>query len=138
MRIYLSHPFDSRKKIRKWELEIKKKIPYLEIVNPFFTIKTEQLWRSYDKSNETYYKRLDYKSLIPDDLKLIEESDILLAIVDGKKSYGTIMEIVYAKLYKKNVMIICTNKSEKHPWLSYHADKIFTTFEEAEQWLKTL
>ena len=43
-------------------------------------------------------------------------------------SYGTIMEIVYAKINNKPVYSLITNGHDNHPWLKYHSKKIFTTF----------
>ena len=57
---------------------------------------------------------------------LSDDADFVVAFVTGDLSYGTIQEIVYSYLAGKPVFIIVSNGHEGHPWLKYHATKIFT------------
>ena len=45
------------------------------------------------------------------------------------------MEIVYARLYNKPVYLVVTNGQEGHPWLTYHATRVFTSREAFEDFL---
>jgi len=75
----------------------------------------------------------DAKIIIERDLDLISKSDGVVAVIDGNLSYGTIQEMVYAKLFKKPLFLIVTNGEANHPWFRYHADKIFTSFADLEK-----
>lgn len=126
---YLAHPFDSRQGVREWELELEQKYN-LNICNPFYDI-TRQDIESIDAGRAERYN-ITPSEIVERDTAAIRGIPILVAIVDGSTSYGTIMEIVYAYTMKKRVYIICTNGHHKHPWLRYHADEIFTSFLEFE------
>ena len=60
------------------------------------------------------------------DLNAVYASDFVVAWVTGQRSYGTIMEICYAKMHDIPVYIICTDGHEDHPWLRYHATHMFS------------
>lgn len=133
--VYLSHPFDTRESVRTWEVNH----PFsFKFINPFFIKENVEVFNDKDVSSDDYYKRLDSNRVVENDLKLINKCDVLLAIIDGSVSYGTIMEIVYAKHYKKGVIILCTNGHHNHPWIKYHADQLFTSYEELNKFLETI
>ena len=133
MSIYLAHPFDARFEMRKWELATEVKYD-IEIINPFYDITREDV-DVIDSGIAGRYERLNPQELVNRDLEAIYSCDELLAIVNGCLSYGTLMEIVYARLCDKDISIVCTNGHEKHPWLQYHADEVYTSLEEYEQTL---
>ena len=67
---------------------------------------------------------------------MIASSDGVVALITGDLSYGTVQEIVYAKILNRIVYIICTNGHHNHPWIRYHSTKVFQTLEEFETFIK--
>lgn len=131
--LYLAHPFDSRKSIRKWELKVEKKID-IDLINPFYDNPSRNDVLDIDAGRMERYE-VSPVLIVERDLKLIGESDGVIAIIDGSLSYGTIMEIVYATIYIKPVFIVVTNGHIKHPWLQYHATESFESLHELRRWL---
>ena len=135
---YLAHPSRSRDSIREWQLKIQQKNLGITFINPFFEgqieekILVEKLLETGTIPNLT---NTQCKTIVDNDLDIIEKTDGVVAVIDGNLSYGTIMEIVYAYQLQKPVYLICTNKQQNHPWLQYHSTQIFTTFEQFEEWL---
>ena len=140
-KLYLAHPFPSRKRMRVWELRIEKKLG-IEFLNPFYDSEQRTLLHQLNEGTitvEQYYNHplMTPKVCIERDLGLIKEADGILACIDGNVTVGTIMEIVYAAtVYKKPVFIVVTNGKEYHPWLRYHATELFTSLKEFSRWLK--
>jgi nucleoside 2-deoxyribosyltransferase len=141
--LYLAHPFDSRESVRKWELEMEKKFPMLNLVNPFYDTKraVPGLLERVDKKIITkaeYYSELEphAKKVVIQDLEQISKASGTVAVVDGSSSYGTIMEIAHSFLMNKPVYIIVTNGHIKHPWLQFHANELFESFEDFEKYMK--
>ena len=134
MRYYLAHPYDSRKKVREWELGVEKRTG-VELHNPFYDVDRKDI-QDLDAGGVGRYDQLDPDTLVVRDLGAIRDSDGMVAIVDGALSYGTIMEIVYGHMSCEPCFLIVTNGHEKHPWLVYHSDKIFTSFEAFETFIK--
>lgn len=128
---YLAHPFDSRKEMRNWELRLETHRG-LNIVNPFYDLTRDDVI-SVDEGRTGRYEKLDPDELVIRDLKAIGSVDGIIAYINGDLSYGTIMEIVYASKMSKEIHIICTNGHERHPWLVFHADHIYTSKEEFEE-----
>lgn len=129
MRLYLAHPFDSRIKIRAVERRCEEDTG-LELFNPFYDAPGRTDIEIIDAGRAERYEKLNPNELVKRDLQGILGSDGLLGIIDGALSYGTIMEIVYAYKYGKLVYLIVTNGQGSHPWLQYHAETIFTSWEE--------
>lgn len=134
-KFYLAHPFDSRDYIRDWEQEIEKKFG-IELLNPFYDVKDRTDIEKIDGGRNERYKEIVPSELVERDVQYILKNDGLVGIVDGALSYGTIMEIVYANIFRKQVYLIVTNGHQEHPWLVHHATRIFTSFEEFENWLR--
>lgn len=133
---YLAHPFDSRNEIRKWQTKLEKRFKNkIKIINPFFPMRKYEIFKESDISSNDYYNKLDFVNIVKDDIKLIKECDCIIIIINGKLSYGTIQEMIYGYLLGKEVILICTNKHDKHPWLQFHSYFTFTKFEEFEEWL---
>jgi nucleoside 2-deoxyribosyltransferase len=132
---YLAHPVLARKEVREWELQFEKDNPDVDLINPFQEIERESEPHLMD-SEAGDYTSVDPARLVAIDLKAMHRCDFLVAWVTGQRSYGTIMEIVYAYAANKPVYIICTNGHETHPWLRYHATKIFTAPWQFERYMR--
>lgn len=133
MKLYLAHPFDSRHEMRQWELHLETALD-IEIVNPFYDLERRDV-DEIDSGRASRYEKLNPAELVNRDINAIASCDGVIAYVNGDLSYGTIMEIVYANLTNVTVYLICTNGHHDHPWLKYHADHIFTSKDELEQYL---
>ena len=130
---YMAHPFDSRDDVRPWELHLEKKFG-ITILNPFYDTERTDI-QKIDEGRQERYQVPAERIVIPD-LHCIQRCRATIASVTGDLSYGTIMEIVYAHIYHKPVFIIVTNGHEQHPWLTFHATKIFTSREQFEVFLE--
>lgn len=135
MKLYLAHPFDTRNWVRSWELEVEKRLK-IELLNPFYDASGRTDIEKIDAGRRERYEQINPTELVNRDLQHMRKCDGLVGIVDGSLSYGTIMEIVYAKLYQLPVFLVVTNKHQKHPWLVYHSTKIFVSLEEFENYFK--
>jgi nucleoside 2-deoxyribosyltransferase len=125
---YIAHPVLSRDMVAEWEKDFER-VTKIQLINPFTDVEKE-LEKHLVNSEAGDYTSVDPTHLINVDLQAICQASFVVAFVTGQRSYGTIMEIVYATIMNKPVYIICTNGHETHPWLVYHAEKIFTTPEE--------
>jgi len=134
MKLYLAHPFDSRRYIRKWELGFEKRT-CIDLINPFYDITRKDV-DLIDAGIVERYEKLKPIELVNRDLEQIKGSKGIITIVDGNLSYGTIQEMVYANIYEKLVYSIISNGHENHPWLKYHSYKIFTKLNDFEKWIK--
>lgn len=138
MKLYLAHPFDSRHKIRKWELRIEK-MTGIELVNPFFDIERPDegiIYNPKTTREERYAIDETYATvLVERDIEQIKNCDGIIAIVDGSRSYGTIQEMVYAKIMDKHCLAMISNGQSGHPWLRYHSAMIFESLENLERFL---
>jgi len=147
MRLYLAHPFSSRHKMREWELEVEKELG-IEIINPFFDVERDDKDVIEDKkatltTQSTRKDRYglsdeDCAVLVERDIDLIQESNGMIAIVDGSLSYGTIQEMVYARDCGILVYAVVSNGHIGHPWLRYHSTEIFTSLDELTEYLRSL
>jgi nucleoside 2-deoxyribosyltransferase len=136
MKLYLAHPIGSRKGVRSWEMEMEAKHPGLELINPFYDTERVDI-HEIDAGRMSRFG-VDPDGIVNADVDLIMKSDGMVAIINGDVSYGTVMEIVYAFLNHKPVYVICTNGYGKHPWLNYHATKVFIYTNDFEVFLKGL
>jgi nucleoside 2-deoxyribosyltransferase len=71
-----------------------------------------------------------YKEIVEGDKDDIRESDVLLVNYD-KPSVGTSMEIYFAWLLGKPIIVVARPETVISPWLRYHSTKIVNSFEEA-------
>lgn len=129
MKYYLAHPYNSRVDMRQWELSVECRLE-IEIVNPFYDLQRP----SVDAGNGRVYFE-DASDVVTRDVSAIAGCDSMIAIIDGNESYGTIMEMVYAKKMDKPVLLVCTNGKEDHYWLKHHSDVVFKSLEELEEYL---
>lgn len=130
---YLAHPFDSRHRLKEWGEWAAKEFG-ITILNPFYDAERDDILR-VDAGRQERYQQSSDVALVERDLHFIQCCSAVIANVTGELSYGTIQEIVYAHLFHRPVYIICTNGHEKHPWLTYHATEIFTSYEAFQTWL---
>lgn len=131
MKLYLAHPFDSRQLIREWELEFEARSG-IELCNPFYDAPDRTDIEEIDAGRAERYEKLIPSDLVRRDLRYMLACDGLIAIIDGSVSYGTIMEIVYANMFRLPVGMVVTNGHVNHPWLREHSSFIFTSFDEFE------
>jgi len=130
---YVAHPILDRHMVRDWIADIMKRTG-ITLVNPIVDVEKEE---EHDlKASETGdYSAATADQIVLKDLDALVDCDFTVAFVTGNRSYGTIMEIVYAALSLKPVFIVCTNGHDTHPWLAYHATKTFKTVEEFEDYV---
>ena len=135
---YICHPFNSIEWVRKWQLKMQRKLN-IKMTNAFFSRYKPhtEVWKKGDVSEDKVYKKLDAKAIVERDIELLSRQKIgAIVIVDGEISYGTIQEMVYAKLLGLKVLLLATNGHHNHPWLKYHADKTFTKLIKLEEYLE--
>jgi len=137
MKLYLAHPFDARHRMREWELGFESRTGIV-LNNPFYDAPDRSDVEQVDAGRAERYEKLEPTSLVQHDLSFLIGSNGLLGIIDGSISYGTIMEIVYARMLRLPVYLIVTNGHHQHPWLIQHSDRIFTSFESCEAYFKEM
>jgi len=136
MKLYLAHPFSSRKEIREWELKIEEKTG-IEMINPFYDLNRKDVLR-IDSGLSEKFEDLNHFEIIQRDVGHIAISDGIVSIINGKPSYGTVQEMVYSKILQKPNYCLVTNGYEDHPWLKYHSTKIFIKRKDLEKFLEKL
>lgn len=131
---YLAHPVLARKSVFKWELNFEERTG-IDLVNPFQGAGCETD-HDLQVSEDGDYSHATSDDIVSRCLSSILECDFLVAFVTGQRSYGTIMEICYALGMGKPVFIICENGHENHPWLVFHAAKIFTNTRDFRKYIQ--
>ena len=132
-RFYLAHPFNSRRAVREREILCETMHSDIDLVNPFYDVKDRTDTQQIDEGKMGRYEP-ESTQLVERDLDTIYSCDALLAIISPNCGFscGTPMEIVYAYLHKIPIYIIALNGHEDHPWLRYHATRIFKGWKEFE------
>lgn len=136
---YLSHPTDSRKYVRKWEVGFEKRHPKIALINPFYDMAGEQEIRVKASDIGKKFKEepgFEWRMTQTDYIAICFSRGILCVVDENaEKSIGTIMEMVMARALAKNPkLLVCTNKGlRNHPWLKTHFHKIYFSFEEFEK-----
>jgi nucleoside 2-deoxyribosyltransferase len=69
-------------------------------------------------------------AFVQGDLRDIAESDVLL-VNATRPSWGTAMEIVYARILGRRIVAFLDSSTSVSPWLHYHCDAITPSLEEA-------
>ena len=134
MKLYLAHPLEDRIKFRNWQIKIEREIG-INIVNPFYDVYNPHI-EELDAGKKI--KNLDYNMIVQRDISLIAASDGIITIINNTKSYGTIQEMVYAKMLNKPVYSLITSGDINHSWLKYHSTKRFGEYKRLENFLKEL
>ena len=128
--------FDSRFYIREWEEAFEKRTG-IELINPFYDITRKDITPIDAGRKERYeMSNVTKREIISRDVMQIVKSDGVVAIIDGNKSYGTIMEMVYAKRFERPVWSVVTTGDEGHPWIYGHSTEVFTSLEDVENHLE--
>ena len=101
------------------------------MLNPFYDVPRQDII-DYDLGGDLPN---DAEDIVKRDLEAIQRCVGIVAVVNEHTSIGTIMEISYAYIdYRLPIYVICTDGRHNHPWLQYHATKIFKTYIAFEQW----
>jgi hypothetical protein len=134
-KLYLAHPVNSRKFVRKWELKFEKDNGNI-LLNPFYDMKRFDIEDLDNKVKKP--RKKTPKACVEDDLAMLKKAKGgILAIIDDNIAVGTLQEIVYAKIWGlKVISIILNEKFRNHPWLIYHSDQTFNSIAEFEKWWK--
>lgn len=122
MRIYLCGPINgcTDAEAKDWREAAKKALPEIEWVDPMV--------RDY-RGRELEPGIAD--EIVEGDYRDIDECDLLLVNFPGP-STGTDMEIHYASFCREiPVYVVLPEGVRPSPWLLYHSDKIFRSFAEA-------
>lgn len=120
LKFYLAHCFHSRHAIRQWELDFEKRTT-IDLINPFYDLdRTDRVNGDFSDDRNTWDEP---DIIVHRDLAAIQKADGIIAFTGGPgRSFGTPMEIVYARMMKKVVVIVGRDDTHLHPWLRYHAD----------------
>ena len=139
-KIYLAHPFESHELMRNWEQRIVQNLRDVKFINPFYDNYKKEFenWSIGDRSNDDTYRKLNPEGIVTRDVELIKSVDQIIAIVNGQISYGTIQEMVYAKILNRPVNAVISNGHHNHPWLQFHSDRVFTDLSKLEEYLYAL
>lgn len=132
MRIYLAHPILARKAVRERELRIEQRTG-VELHNPFYDTGRGDI-EEIDAGARGLWE-IDPARIVTGDVADIRRSHALAAVLCDGQSIGTIMEIVYAWMANKRVYIIDLANKGGHPWIRFHANMIFPSWEEFEAFL---
>ncbi len=124
--MYLAHPLDSRHEVARWERAVEANHPGLSLINPFYDRERPEI-QALDRGEKVEH---DFYKIVEDDLAMMRPCNGLLAIIDGTNSYGTIQEMVYARLFHMPTCAIITNGEHEHIWLRYHTMQIFQDYDE--------
>lgn len=122
MKFYLAHPFDARKMVREMELRLEG-VFGVDLLNPFYDTGRGDV-PAIDAGKQLESK-VNFKQVVEGDIADIRRCDALVAVLCHAHSIGTIMEIVYAKMAGKRVVVLDLANRGEHPWILYHADEIY-------------
>lgn len=121
MKVYLCGPINgcTDEECMDWREEAKRHLP--DTLDP--------MRRDYRGKEQTAYREI-----VEGDIADIDESDVLLVNYD-RPSVGTSMEIFYAHGKGKHIVVVHSKGAVLSPWLLYHTDYFFTSFETALNFL---
>jgi len=135
-KFYLAHPILVRKEVREQELKFEAETG-IELVNPFYDGWEKKDIEAIDSGKKTvWHQGLKYRRIVENDLHEILKADGLVAFLPFVPTVGTIIELVLAKQFNKEVYIIAEYEPWlSHPWLKYFADVIVSSFDELARYL---
>ena len=131
--MFLSHPTQSRKAIRSWQMHIKEDLNVC-LLNPFYDFKDQEVMTTADICNynieemEEHIK--NFPHLVLHDLKNLLSCNAVVAIFDENYCVGVPMEMVYAKNSDMKVYSIVVNGRHNNPFIRYFSDKVYLSFDE--------
>ena len=123
--IYLAHPIAHRHVVRAKELELEEATG-IDLYNPFYDADRPEIHRIDKGEIGPFDVGTD---VVERDLDALYKCDALLYVPCGASSTGASMEIVYARFGGLPVYIIEDGELARHPWLRFHADRIFSSWE---------
>ncbi len=135
--LYLAHPLDKRKEIREWELGVEKRSG-VSLLNPFYDVPRPDIL-AIDRGEAVpgIKDKSQALEIRDNDLRLIDRTDGVVAILNMGYTFGAPMEVFYA--YHERKMPVYTLVLEKnlfHPWVAECDNS--TSFEELESKLMAL
>ena len=107
------------------ELEFEKKTG-LELYNPFYDTERDDIV-DIDSGKTTRWE-IPCKPIVEKDILQIMGCDAFLLILTEETLYGSLMEMVYAYIHHKPIYVIDIVGNGKHPWIRYHATRIFDSW----------
>lgn len=131
VKFYLAHPLNSRHEVRAHEIRIETECPDIQLMNPFYDFDRDDI-KDIDNGKTTRWE-LTYErceDLVENDINSIIDCDGIVAVLDKGLSCGTFMEIVYARVNNKKIIVLDLNGMKNHPWIRVHADKVITSWDE--------
>lgn len=127
MRVYLAHPFLAKERA----LALMKKIEALgiQVMNPF--VREEKIYGKIF-GWDTIHSDQRAQKIVEGDLREIEETDGVVAMVTGDASIGTHMEVFYAARILHRPVFVLYEVKGSHPWYQF-LTKTFSTEQELLQ-----
>jgi len=136
MKFYLSHPFQSRKEVRSWELWIEMTTG-LVLVNPFYDLQRGDMPALDDPatSREARSRAIsDFKALVNRDLDALFQCDAVVCVLpENTPAIGTICEAWEACNLEIPIYFITSEETAAHPWVRFMVERtggaVFNTVE---------
>jgi nucleoside 2-deoxyribosyltransferase len=104
-------------------------------------------WRKYIIDNYPGYswydptkltsKYSDFDDIIREEKKMIETCDFML-VYPWKPSSGTAMELMYAYMLLKPIILIKLLDDYVSPWMMYHSDYIAPSFKDGMEYIENI
>jgi hypothetical protein len=122
MKFYLAHPFEIRREVRSWELQIEGNTRH-DLINPFYDLNREDVAVLDDPTTSRESRSAatrDFVSLVHKDLYAMLGCAAVLAVIpDDIRTIGTICECWEAARSGIPIYFICGPKTAIHPWVKY-------------------
>lgn len=120
LKLYVAHTLGSMYEVE--ENVFPKLIPYFDIVDPFRDRRTAYEGKSEEEIREMIREMCNPSWPVVHDLMDIDTCDALLMINTNGPSYGSTLELAYAKR-ERNIPCVCVVKPRYkwHPWLRDYA-----------------
>jgi nucleoside 2-deoxyribosyltransferase len=127
MRIYLAGAIRNTDDATTWRRDAASQLPDWDVIDP---TRLEQFI-------EDQHAEENARKIVRDDLRAVESSNVVLALVD-MPSWGTAMEIFYASQLKIPVIGWNPGNNPVSPWLMVHCNIIIPDFWSVKKHLQTL
>lgn len=139
MKLYLAHPTDLRKYIRKIELEIEEETG-VELYNPFYDAPGRDDIDDIDSGKKAVWEVENHVALVTKDLIGLMDCDGVVAYFSSKQfAVGTTCESWFCMSLQKPVFIISPDAG-RHPWLRFiisnSGGRLFSSWDEFKAFLK--
>ena len=131
--IYVAHPMRARHVVKNW-IEVMNPLVKVHLFNPIYETEANHI-EDIDSGDAGFYGAPP-EAFIPDEIRMIQTSIGLVAIITGDISYGTIMEMVYAKINDIPVYTLVLNGQWDHQWIRWHSSMIFNCLEDLNRMLE--